>query len=407
MIKARYELIARIDVLLKNNIGEPVFCKEACDNLFKLYSIPYDISNDIITLRKSAYDYDDFILFAVLSVIREKELKKFFTDKEIEKYSTKQYSTKKIKFPIKFNMIEVSEDQWVGTISVRTLLDLRDARLINYNENAQRPLTHRTVNGEEYYQISINEKAVSGIMDSFKNGTYISNTITLNIPETCDFGYNDGVLSIRNISAFDILDGYHRYVAMQRLVLMNKDFDYTMELRIVCFPEEKAKQFIWQEDQKTKMSKIDSDSMNQNSISNQVVARLNQRNPFAGLINNNNAIIDAGILSRLITTYFCNDNKKKTRSDMITLSNKIYDYFNILVDNNPQLLDKKWHISYLVAAVQLIYMDIDEFEYPNRVDEFSKILSDPENEVYIHNFKLKQFRKTDINRLVRLYSEKR
>lgn len=41
-----------------------------------------------------------------------------------------------------------------------------------------------------------------------------------------------------------------------------------MEIRIVSFTEEKAKQFIYQKEQKTKMKQIDSAAMNQYSPAN-------------------------------------------------------------------------------------------------------------------------------------------
>ena len=405
MLKTREELSQRIMNICKKSVSDLKRIKIVTNDIFLKHDIPYDISSDILTLRTSALDFDDFILYSVLESIAPKEVPVYFTDKEIDRYSEKKYTNKKVKFPLKWNLMQISEDQWVGSITVKELLELRDARLIAYNENTQRPLSHKTINGEEYYHITINEKAVAGIMESYKNSTYISNMITLNIPDSSEFDYSDGVLTIRDIKAFDILDGYHRYVAMQRLSLLDKSFDYVMELRVVCFPEEKAKQFIWQEDQKTKMSKIDSDSMNQNSVANQVVNRLNQRNPFSGLINVNNAIIDSALLARLVNTYFCDSSKKQTRSDMIALSNKIYDAFNTLVDDNPRVLDKKWSIPYMVAAMQMLYMDVDNSVYPAEVQRFKEVLSKPENEVYIHNFKLKQIHKIDINRLVNLYKE--
>ncbi len=52
-----------------------------------------------------------------------------------------------------------------------------------------------------------------------------------------------------------------------------------MEIRIVSFTEEKAKQFIYQKDQKTKMKQIDSAAMNQYSPANTVKA-IRALNPF-------------------------------------------------------------------------------------------------------------------------------
>jgi hypothetical protein len=79
-----------------------------------------------------------------------------------------------------------------------------------------------------------------------------------------------------------------------------------MELRIVNFTEDKAKQFIWQEDQKTQMRKIDSKSMNMNSSANIVVTRLNEnvRCNLKGLISRNEGTIPFGELAELVDYFY-------------------------------------------------------------------------------------------------------
>lgn len=413
MIKERELLYDQItkkcEMMLKNVKVYKSLIEEYCTKLYSLYNIPFNISIDILTLKADIKDYDDFILFAVTkTTFKDKNIiKEFFSSSEISEYSKKKYLVEKIKFPIKWNMVQVSEDQWIGAITVKELMALRDARLIHYNENTQRPLTRKTINGEEFYRITINETAVQGIIDSYLKGTYISNTITLNIPETADMSYQNGELIIRNIDKFDILDGYHRYLAIQRIYAEDKSFDYTMEFRLVCFPEEKAKQFIWQEDQKTKMSKIDSDSLNQNSIANQIVNRLNQKSPFTGLINNNKSIIDAGNLSYFIDTYFCqNIPKKQERQKMIELANKIYSKLLLLVDDDPELLDKKWDILLIIAVIHIIYDDIDDKYFVREVKKLRKLLSLPENDIIAKNFKTKHIHKVDIKRIDNIYKTK-
>ena len=104
----------------------------------------------------------------------------------------------------------------------------------------------------------------------------------------------------------DILDGYHRYIAISQVVREYPEWDYQMELRITTFTEEKAKQFIYQNDQKTQMRRINSESMNQYSPSNIVVEKLNT-NPSSnirGQISRNNGNIDFSFLSAVIHTCY-------------------------------------------------------------------------------------------------------
>ena len=408
MIERKELLVREIEKEGSRIVKDPKYnqiIQTTCETIYKKYNIPMNLSIDVLTLRESANNYDDFILFAISEVFLKGSVSRYFSKTEIKEYSKKKFAIEKIKFPIKWKMVQVSEDQWVGSISVKELMLLRDARLIFYNENTQRPLSRKTVNGEEFYHITINEAAVKAITESYLNGTYIPNVITLNIPETADLSYQNGEIIIKSIDKFDILDGYHRYVAMQRIWAENKDFDYNMEFRLVCFPEEKAKQFIWQEDQKTKMTKIDSDSLNQNNVANQIVNRLNQKAPFTGLINNNRGIIDSGSLSYFLNVYF--GKTKQTRKDMIELSDRIYKKFLLLVDADPDILEKKWDLLFIISAVHLIYDGIDSSIYADEVLKLNDLLNLPENNVIIKNFRVKHVNKIDINRVEKIYKGKR
>ena len=232
---------------------------------------------DALTLRKNIEDYSDRMLYWFTKCVDGDVVNKYFSQKEIKEYETTKYKKETVKFPIKWDMIEIVEGtQWVGRISVKELMKLRNAQLINYNERTQRTLKHVANQDFQYYQIFLNRKAVSEIAESFYENQYIPNTITLNLPQDAEFTYKDGKLTISETDRFDILDGYHRYIAMSNLYNRNNSFDYPMELRVVCFSEETARQFIWQEDQKTKMRKMDSESLNQNSPANQVVNLINQ-----------------------------------------------------------------------------------------------------------------------------------
>ena len=85
------------------------------------------MSSDIITLRKNLSEYNEFILFAITSIVKPDQIKKWFTDREIKNYSKQKLKTSKIKFPIKLKMFEVTPDQWIGVSSAQFLMKLRDA----------------------------------------------------------------------------------------------------------------------------------------------------------------------------------------------------------------------------------------------------------------------------------------
>lgn len=264
---------------IESNVTNKRYIKDKVIEANKKFGFPPRVITDFISNRGEVSSFDYFTWFVLASVIKEEIIPDFFTDIEIEQYKNERYREVAPVFPLVIEAVQIRDDQWVGKITVKDLMKLRDNHLIHYNENTQRTLRRIVRGNTETYKIYVNNGAIKNIKESFLTGTYIPNMLTLNIPETSDFSYKNGKLTITEMEYFDILDGYHRYRAISDIYNQDKDFDYDMELRIVCFPEEKARQFIWQEDQKTKMRKIDSDQLNSNNAGNQVATSLNQSLP--------------------------------------------------------------------------------------------------------------------------------
>ena len=323
---------------------------------------------DVVQMRTQAVECSERLLYYLFKAAKytqendeneEKDSRKvedYFSDREIKEYETTKYKPLKFSFPIKWQMIEVSEGtQWIGKITVKELMRLRDAQLINYNERTQRTLKHVVNKDFEYYQIFLNRNAVDAITDSYLNGRYIPNTITLNLPEDAEFDYSDGTLTIREADKLDIIDGYHRYIAMSNIYNQNPKFNYTMELRVVCFNEDTARQFIWQEDQKTKMRRLDSDSFNQNSAASQVINLINQNSMYRNVIGRNNEPIDQGVASSLINLIWFKDaGVKVSRKKIREVADKIIFTFDEMIGDNEELFDKKWDYDFTVITFSLM-----------------------------------------------------
>ena len=198
------------------------------DMLEVRYNMPQQLSYPALTAQKSPDQMGRKELFWILSVIDEtehaKNTERFFTKQECLSYSISSMLSSKISFPIEFNVIEITEDQWIGRITAKELVRLRDAGLIYYNPEAQRPFL-RVVRGQEtYVKINSNQSAIKAIDDSFMDGSRIPDTITLNIPEVSETEYVDGKLIITELEHFELVDGYHRFVALNRNTNRNPDF---------------------------------------------------------------------------------------------------------------------------------------------------------------------------------------
>lgn len=341
-------------------------CKEVYAYANETYDIPKGIVSDLVTKRMAMSVVSEFVLFILLdsicNVLKDNTdilgVDHFFSMQEWKHYKNSKYEVEKIKFPLVFKMVQIADDQWVGKITVDMLMKLRQAQLINYNVNAQRVMTKVVKGDKETYKITLNQKAVKEIQDSFEKGEFIPNTITLNIPmETeYDFYYDEESMSliINSLEHLDCTDAFHRYIAACQARDTNPTFDYPMELRLVNYTEDKAKQFIYQEDKKTFMKKVDSRSMNMNRAANIVVTRLNEnvRCNLKGLISRNEGIIHFGEFADLIDYfYFKGIRKEKERSITIQAVKELTDNFNMLTEYNTEYLEHRMSYRTLLVAM--------------------------------------------------------
>ena len=346
MIKARNELekilVKKIAVIEDSDERQEYYL-----TLDDKYNIPISISSDIFSLRKDLSEYNEFILFAITELIRPNKLEEFYTEKEIKFFQDSKYKVDKIKLPIKLPMFQVTSDQWIGVSDAKFLMKLRNAQMINYNPDTQRALEIVMNGGRQIFRPSVNYKSVGEMTDLYAENRFIPNTISLNInydDETVEFTFKDNELTINSLNAFDIFDGYHRYLAMGNNYDKNKKFNYPIELRITNFSVSKAKQFIWQENHQTKMTETNAASFNQYDVGNMIVERINNdtTSDLFDCINVGKGVVNAGYMGQAINRWFFVDQKPE-RKDIIAASKKIKDALNDLVETDTSLMDKKWH----------------------------------------------------------------
>lgn len=371
-------------------------CKSIYNYANETYEIPKGIVSDLISKRMAMSNTSEFVLFILLDslnhVLRESMndilgVDNFYTMQEAKYYRTSKYEVEKIKFPLVFKMVQVDNDQWIGKINVSTLMKLRQAQLINYNVNTQRVLQKIVKGDKETYKISLNQKSVSEIRKSFEEGNFISNVITLNIPldSESDFYYDSdsSSLIIKSLESFHILDGYHRFVAIGQIWDLNNNFEYQMELRLTHWDETKAKTFIWQDNKKTFMKKVDRESFNLNNEANIIVERLNN-NVFCnmkGLINRNHSIINFGEMAMFVDWFYIKNNQKKGSSNaaQLEITKELIENINILTESNTKYLEEQWNYLLLLSAMCVFnYCKNNNFDKRNMaslVDNVYKELS--------------------------------
>lgn len=322
-----------------------------CEKVNVKYGFPMGMISDVVTMRVDMSTVLNALLFAIASEVLSKgNIKKYFTSSEIEQFSKYKYQVETVKFPFTFEsqMIEIKpEEQYIGRTTVKELMKLRDAQIINYNINTQRTMTLKKGNDFEYYKITLNRKAVEQISELLKNGDFISNTLTFNLSPETDFTYKNGKLTINEVTNFDILDGYHRYIAMSNLYNIDENFDYPMEIRITFLSEENAKQFIYQEDQRTPLSKTDAATMNKNDFGVKVCRFM--RNNLGNDIVGQDKIINESVLVKLINLLYFQKETSYERSKLIKLANELVEIINSVSLQVNDLLDTKWTTNFTLA----------------------------------------------------------
>lgn len=295
------------------------------------FNVPKSKIIDYISQRSSieqASILDIYILcYEFDALFKTNLVETIFNKSEVRLLRQEKYPSDELKFPIKIRCLRVSSDQWIGVCDADFLVKLRDARIINYNVNAQRVMQHYIKNGEDGWKIAVNKSAVKEMRELYNEEKFIPNTITLNIPEgEEDFRYNDdtATLIIKSVKQLDISDGYHRYLAMCQDHDENRNFNYPMELRITHFPDMRVKQFIHQESKKTKMKKIDSDSMDMYAPENLVTERINRDPMFVyfGNISHGNSVIDFSEFAACVK-YFYFRGRPLSQSSMAAKVNDV------------------------------------------------------------------------------------
>ena len=342
------------------------------------YDIPTGTSTDMIARGKLA-EQTEYLLFCLADGIQmhtnEKDiLEKFFTEVEIENFSKMKLPKNTIKFPIVIPCIQVADDQWIGAADTDFFMDLRREQMINYNINAQRALRRVMTRNGEYYQIEQNEKTIAGIRKSLKKEEYIPTAITLNIPpHEFDYYYDNErrELVINSLQYFDISDGYHRYVSMCREKDSDPNVNYIWELRIVKFSEDKAKYFVYQESQKTEMTKIDAKSMYSYGLANRVAQDLNKDTSFAlfGEINITGGLISRPEFIKVLDYFYCQDIKGKNENQLyFEIMQEIRNKFNALVNADMSYGTRKYSYAEILVVLYV-------FSRVNEVDKLNKYIS--------------------------------
>lgn len=359
------------------------------DELMNHFGLEVSVADDMITFKRDIKEFTSFQIFCVMWFLDRNSLSKFFTESEIDALSKEKIVKETVSFPLILDpMVAITDDQWIGRVTLQTLMKWRNAQLLNYDENEQRALRRVKFGNIEVFKPYVNAKSVSEIRNAMESGSYIPDTITLNMGDGSEYDFSNGKLTIYSLAnnMFNLDDGYHRYLAMSQIHDFDKEFDFPMELRIVNFENSKATSFIFQQDQKTKMKKVVSDSYDVNAIPNKVATRLNNDRlgcNITGMIGRNGAAIDMGAFAKLISYFFIREKPKKDEEMkyVIKLQNELTEKFNVLTTQDPIFLEK-YSDEMLVTTMYVFASDIKPDDYAESIHKVIDNLSEDEKRIF-------------------------
>ena len=371
MLKTRDELDKHFESVIVKYADDPKIMRRIADYCYENFDLPRARTMTILGLNASIRECSESEIFWILVAMNNcserwnLKISQFFTDTEINVYMKSKNNNNPIEFPLRFPMIQIADDQWIGKITAKELIRLRRADMITYNKSAQRRAKTIVRGDKEFTRLNVMVGVVNKIADLLVKHRFISNAITLNIPDgMADFFYDskNKELVINSLRSFDIIDGFHRYVAMCNVADENIDFDYPMELRLVAFSEEKANNFIWQEEQKTRMSVVDAKSYNMNDLANKIANRIAESSicALSEIIDRNGRIPIGHLAYAIDGIYLKNISEEEKQTAIVDVTKDIIEDFNILTDHDSSLLTMNWKVSDIYICINVFYQMKDK-----------------------------------------------
>ncbi|OMD87530.1 MULTISPECIES: DNA sulfur modification protein DndB [Paenibacillus] len=406
MKKDRIELEEKLKTAI-NNVKHNRKITEKISEIFREYKLPAGTFQSLVR-SKNIYNLDVarlYVLTLSLSeVTNDDELipSIYFTDKEIagaKGYIEKTTSSENMELPISLpDVIKMSDEEYVTRVEVKLLVKMFHSQLIFYDYETQRSPKFKR-RGDSFIEVpEINKDSVTDISKHMLNGTYLPDTITINIysEQIEEISYNSKTqtLTINEEAPISILDGFHRLQGAIKAHSLNPDLTQQMFLSIRCYDKDTAKRFFGQINTVNIVKPERLKELKSEKYSDQIVKNLQRKSELTGRIASASAISEiAGqlttfdILSDAIDRIF----NPRTSIEEREVSDYLIDFFAYLVsyyldefklNPNEYRNTKINHPLMFIGYVQIAKMFKDENrdlkdikEYVNRIDFNDSILA--------------------------------
>ncbi len=240
------------------------------------------------------------------------------------------------------NVLYVKKDEYITVIKITDLVHWENEGLITYDYESQRSAKFVRKHDGVVPTPDVNKQHVKEISEHQLNGTYIIDTITLNIysNEVTALNYNNRTktLKINKGARISITDGFHRLKASVLTVRNNPNTEEVFQVAIKSFDTDKASKTFGQYNTYHPVSKERVQSLKKEKFGDYVVEKLKFKSDLKGKVSTEkrlstlaNHLTTSTILSDAIDEQF----KMESQKDVIEVSEYLEKFFNYLIGSFP------------------------------------------------------------------------
>lgn len=355
MVKTRNEIEKRIKIIIET-LSPRVDVNKLVEK-FRKHNI---LSGDVRGIIKGSVVIDVLNVYELCLLARylyeitndeRVNYKELFTKDEIKKASEykQEVVPEKLNYIIFENTMRCGTEDYMTTLTAEENKKLWDGKNVLYEEGQQRPFIIKEFAGGKYKAPFLDIKALNKIRLRIEEGDQIPNTIVFNVPEETEIIYDEKNRRLTIKGKCNIIDGYHRSLACYFAYQQNKNIDFYLKLNIVHWDQDRVKSFIWQEAQGNKLDphaeKIYDTTSPYNKIINKINTATNSwlKNKISTDINDIKkgvALIPFNVFYDTLK-YLYPELANESNVELIKIQKEILDKLNMIVENNPELLENK------------------------------------------------------------------
>lgn len=319
----------------------------------------------------------------------------FFMKSEIDQYKSMDFvanakeSTNDLKLPIIFDeVIMLDPENYVTVVDTNFLVKMLHNNLIHYDYKSQRSAIYiKGKDGDAIPVQELNMQSVTDISDHMLNGTYLPDTLSLNVysdeVEPIIYNAKKKQLEISEGAYITILDGFHRLRGGERAVYLNPDLPQKLFLTIRSYDEETSKRYFGQINTVNVVAPERLRELKSERTSDLVVRDLQRNSELKEKIASAPSIYEvAGQLTTFDVLSYAIDKvySPKTRIEAKETSSYLTDFFDYLigsyykefVSNVNEFRKNYSHPLMFVGYIEISKQMLNKTIKPNKIQDIIK-----------------------------------